>query len=36
MDNLKSMMDKFFEGRLENLSNVGDDEQRLIDSLKTR
>ena len=36
MDNLKSMMDKFFEGRLEDLSNVGEDEQKLIDSLKVK
>ena len=36
MDNLKGMMDKFFEGRLENLSNVGDDEQKLIDSLRAK
>lgn len=36
MDNLKGMMDKFFEGRLEDLSNVGEDEQKIIDSLKKK
>lgn len=34
MDNFKSMMDKFFEGRLEYISNISDDEQELINSLK--
>ncbi len=34
MDNLKGMMDKFYEGRLEDISNIGDDEQVIIDSLK--
>lgn len=36
MDNLNGMMDKFFEGRLEDLSNVGGDEQKIIDSLKKK
>lgn len=34
MDNFKSMMDKFYEGRLEDISNIGDDEQEIINSLK--
>lgn len=34
MDNLKGMMDKFYEGRLEDISYIGNDEQEIINSLK--
>lgn len=34
MDNFKSMMDKFYEGRLEDISYIGNDEQELINALK--
>lgn len=33
MDNFQSMMDKFYEGREEDISNIGKDEQEIINSL---
>ncbi len=36
MDNVKSMIDKFFEARSEYISHISDEEEKIIESLKKK